>query len=115
MKNMIGHEGPKLQMMFLLQRGRCAICGQIMHPARGSAQHKNGWTQEHVEPQSNGGGREANIVLTHSHCNNQKGNQAPKPYMKRMAKDLNQIFHLMTNSRTRLNQRQKQILHGGDD
>jgi len=113
MKNMIAYERPKTQAIFLLQRGRCAICGEVMHPARGNAHHPRGWTIEHVVPLAEGGGRRGNLVLTHSVCNNKKGGDMPLGYLKRIANDLHEIYRHLAYSKARLNQRQKDILNGG--
>jgi len=100
-------------LLFVLQKGRCAICGRPMDKIRGTAQNPSGWTVEHVVPRADGGGRESNLVLTHSACNNKKGGDMPLTYLRRMAADLDAVCAFLEQHKAALNTRQKTILFGG--
>lgn len=63
--------------------------------------------------QAEGGGRESNLVLTHSACNNKKGGDMPLKYMRRMAADLDAVCAFLEQHKAELNPRQKTILFGG--
>lgn len=108
-----GEKRRKPLVLFLLQKGRCAICGRPMDKCRGTAQNPLGWTVEHVIPRAEGGGRESNLVLTHSSCNNKKGGDMPLKYMRRMAADLDAVCAFLEQHKAELNPRQKTILFGG--
>lgn len=57
-------------------RGRCLYCGYNLNPFK-----KRGFTYEHMEPQSNGGGHETeNLYLCCVHCNSQKGKKTVEEY-----------------------------------
>ena len=64
-------------LLYQAQQGRCFHCLEPMLDrvwTRGKRGEK-GWTQEHVIPRSQGGGRAGNVVLAHRLCNGRRGNQ----------------------------------------
>lgn len=112
MKHLIWNAKHKHLTLYLLQRGRCMMCGGDMNPGRGHAHHPTGWTVEHVIPQAKGGGKVGNITLTHAKCNAIKGSDQPLTYMTRMASDLEEVCQYLNGQTKTLNKNQKQILHG---
>jgi len=66
---MIAHSKRLRHKIRNAQRNRCAVCGAIF----GSVQV----TLEHVIPRSRGGGNMGNLLVSHLHCNQRRGNQMP--------------------------------------
>lgn len=64
--------------LWMYQSGRCHICGKPMHfEVYDAATNPNGWTRDHVVPQSMGGRGRDSILLAHWACNQQKDNRLP--------------------------------------
>lgn len=69
--------------------GRCCYCGVVLNPFK-----RNGYTYEHVNPQSNGGGHEtSNLLPCCKSCNSSKGKKSLAEYRAYMKKELNKIHH----------------------
>lgn len=70
--------GTKQQQLEIWQktRGRCCYCGFTLNPFE-----RNGYTYEHIDPQSTGGGHEtANLFPCCKSCNSQKGPKSMEQY-----------------------------------
>ena len=71
--------------LYVVQRGRCFICGGPMLPTRATklpdGQYDNGWNRDHVIPKKRGGVGNRNIALTHVKCNSRKGDKMPSEGM----------------------------------
>ena len=61
--------------------GNCAYCGDVLNPFE-----KNGFSYDHIEPQSNGGGHETdNLLIACRSCNSQKGKKSVDDYRAYLA------------------------------
>lgn len=57
-------------------KGRCLYCGDNLNPFE-----RRGFSFEHIEPQSNGGGHDTdNLYLCCVHCNSQKRDKTVEQY-----------------------------------
>lgn len=72
-----------LGRLFLAQKGRCFHCGGVMamRPMLARRRNDDGYTKDHLVPQSAGGRMKGNIVLAHWKCNNQRGDRMPTDEM----------------------------------
>lgn len=78
--------GTKAQQREIWQKtnGRCCYCGFGLNPF-----DKNGYTYEHIDPQSKGGGHDTeNLYPCCKHCNSQKGGKELEEYRAYMMEEM---------------------------
>jgi CRISPR/Cas system Type II protein with McrA/HNH and RuvC-like nuclease domain len=79
-----------LGRLFLAQKGLCFHCGGMMamRPMLNRRRDDDGYTKDHLIPQSAGGRLRGNIVLAHYRCNNRRGDRMPTEEMSRRCEQL---------------------------
>jgi hypothetical protein len=79
-----------LRLIYLAQRGRCALCRELMLPWLPHSDPRR-VSREHVLPRFWGGrgeGQIANLLLSHADCNAARGCTLPSDELKALAREI---------------------------